>query len=187
RGLNLSNNYLSGNIPDKIGELKALESLDLSNNQLSGSIPISISALTSLSHLNLSYNNLSGNIPKGNQLQTLTDPSIYAGNLQLCGDPLPKCPGDDDSGQHPPVSIDHEDKDDEENKSEKIWFYFVVLSGYATGLWGVIGTLVFKKTWRIAYFRFVDNTKERILVALAVKVARLKKGMLERTKLVSGG
>ena len=93
-GLNLSHNHLSGNIPSKIGEMKLLESLDLSDNNLSGSIPHSMSALQYISKLNLSNNNLSGKIPTGNQLQTLNDPSNYAGNLDLCGDPLPKkCPG----------------------------------------------------------------------------------------------
>ncbi|GMN68466.1 hypothetical protein TIFTF001_037534 [Ficus carica] len=179
RGLNLSYNHLSGNIPEKIGELKLLETLDLSNNHLSGSIPNSMSGLPSLSHLNLSNNVLSGRIPKGNQLQTLTDPSSYAGNLQLCGDPLPKCPGDYDSAQ-PPTSTGYGDEDHEEDKKEKILFYFVILAGYATGLWGVIGTLVLKRNWRVSYFRFVDSTKERILAMVAVKVARLKR-RLKRT------
>ncbi|KAL5549339.1 hypothetical protein UlMin_004570, partial [Ulmus minor] len=104
-GLNLSHNNLSGSIPRNIGNIASLESLDLSDNQLSGTIPNSMSIITSLSYLNLSHNKLSGKIPKGNQLQTLTDPSIYAGNLKLCGDPLPdKCPGDGEQVQ-PPMSI----------------------------------------------------------------------------------
>ncbi|OAY77997.1 putative inactive leucine-rich repeat receptor-like protein kinase [Ananas comosus] len=85
--LNLSRNNLIGHIPEKIGEMRSLESLDLAMNKLSGNIPRSLSALTSLSHLNLSYNNLSGVIPIGNQLQTLDDPSIYIGNPYLCGPP----------------------------------------------------------------------------------------------------
>ncbi|KAF8043771.1 hypothetical protein BT93_A1940 [Corymbia citriodora subsp. variegata] len=79
-GLNLSHNCLSGGIPIGIGNMRSLESLDLSNNQLSGTIPLSISALTYLAHLNLSWNDFKGKIPKGNQIQTLDDPSIYSGN-----------------------------------------------------------------------------------------------------------
>ncbi|EXC04550.1 hypothetical protein L484_001409 [Morus notabilis] len=150
--------HLSGNISNNIGQLKSIESLDLSDNQLFGAIPQSMATLTSINHH--LYNNWSGRIPKGNQLQTLDDPSIYAGNLQLCGDPLQnKCPGDDDSVQ-PSTSNDREDEDHEEDKKEKILFYFSILAGYATGLWGVIGTLVFKGNWRLAYFRFVDSTKD---------------------------
>ncbi|PWA35836.1 leucine-rich repeat protein [Artemisia annua] len=77
-GLNLSNNHLSGGIPNRIGDLKALNSLDFSENRLTGKTPASMASLNFLGHLNLSHNNLSGQIPTGNQLQTLTDPSIYA-------------------------------------------------------------------------------------------------------------
>ncbi|XP_052622653.1 receptor like protein 22-like [Lactuca sativa] len=89
-GLNLSNNHLSGNIPDTIGNLTTLFSLDFSNNELTGMIPSSMAALMFLSHLNLSHNNLSGRIPTGHQLQILIgDPSIYTGNRDLSGPPLP--------------------------------------------------------------------------------------------------
>ncbi|KAH7855460.1 hypothetical protein Vadar_025090 [Vaccinium darrowii] len=172
-GLNLSHNNLIGKIPDKIGWLKSLESLDLSWNQLSGIIPQSISGLNSLSHLNLSYNNLSGRIPTGNQLQILDDPSSsYLGNNELRGVPLPRnCPGDEKA--QPPTTTGHR----EEHKgidSEKIWFYMAIMSGYATGLWGVIGVLVLKKTWRYAFFQFVEMVNDKVLLVIALGVARLK-------------
>jgi len=56
RFLNLSRNCLSGGIPKDIGNLVVLETLDLSLNELSGSIPSSISELMSLNSLNLSNN-----------------------------------------------------------------------------------------------------------------------------------
>ncbi|XP_057426906.1 receptor-like protein EIX2 [Lotus japonicus] len=169
-GLNLSNNHLKGEIPEMIGEMKSIESLDLSNNHLSGTIPNSMSALTSLSHLNLSHNNLSGPIPKGNQLLTLDDPSIYAENPYLCGSPLPKCPGD--ISHQAPNSKNDEDEDDKKDKVEKLWFYFVIAVGFATGFWGVIGTLLFKKNWRHAYFRWVEDVADKIYVAVVIKVAK---------------
>ncbi|XP_062079924.1 receptor-like protein EIX2 [Humulus lupulus] len=161
RGLNLSHNHLSGNIPNNIEELKSLESLDLSNNKLVGAIPQSMANLMSLNKLDLSYNNLSGKIPTGPQLQTLNDPNIYAGNDELCGDPLPKnCSGDDDRRKNA-----HEDDDDyKESRIERIWFYCVVTLGYAAGLWGVIGSLVFNRNWRHAFFRFTENTMDWIHV-----------------------
>ncbi|MQM12177.1 hypothetical protein Taro_045089 [Colocasia esculenta] len=88
RSLNLSKNQLTGEIPSKIGDMRNLETFDLSKNKLSGAIPSSISSLNSLVHLNLSNNGLSRRIPSGNQLWTLTDPSIYEGNPDLCGFPL---------------------------------------------------------------------------------------------------
>ncbi|XP_028119482.1 receptor-like protein EIX2 [Camellia sinensis] len=149
-GLNLSHNNLTGSIPKKIGGLKLLESLDFSNNQLSGTIPESMSNLSFISHLNLSYNNLSGRIPTGKQLQTLDDPSIYVGNSELCGAFVPKKCFDDEHSQPAKPSTSHEETY-EGDVSEKVWFYLVIMSGYATGLWGVIGVLLFKN-WRHAYF-----------------------------------
>ncbi|XP_028958697.1 receptor-like protein EIX2 isoform X1 [Malus domestica] len=167
--LNLSRNKLTGNIPSKIGNLHWLETLDLSHNHLSGQIPQSFSSLTSLSHLNLSCNNLSGRIISGNQLQTLDDSSIYTENPLLCGAPLStKCSGDD---TFPPK--DAEDKDEDGN--DKLWFYATMVLGYIVGFWGVCGTLILKTSWRYAYFQFFDNIKDKIALAIALKVARFQR------------
>ncbi|KAF3445282.1 hypothetical protein FNV43_RR14977 [Rhamnella rubrinervis] len=94
--LNMSINHLTGNIPSDIGNMKSLETLDLSRNKLVGQIPPTMSSLTFLNHLNLSYNNLSSKIPTANQFQTLLDPSMYQGNVALCGQPLPtNCSGNE--------------------------------------------------------------------------------------------
>ena len=148
-----------------------METLDLSRNKLSGPIPMSIASITFLVHLNLSHNNLSGKIPTGNQLQTLIDPSIYQGNLTLCGFPLTnEC--HDNNGTNPTGK--GEDKDDEDgDDSELPWFFVSMGLGFIIGLWGVCGTLVIKKSWRYAYFRFVDKMKDRLLLAVALNVARL--------------
>ncbi|CAN6689152.1 unnamed protein product [Malus baccata var. baccata] len=167
--LNLSMNQLRGSIPSKIGNLLLLEALDLSINHLSGEIPQSISLPTFLSHLNLSYNNLTGRIPLGSQLQTLTDPSIYEGNPSLCGVPLStKCPGDDHT---PTKDNDHEDGND------KFWFYVSIALGFIVGFWGVCGTLVVKKTWRYAYFGWFDAIKDKVLLAIAVQMARFQRNV----------
>ncbi|KAH9627534.1 hypothetical protein KSS87_003181 [Heliosperma pusillum] len=167
--LNLSNNHLTGGILDDIGNLKLLESLDLSNNYLSGTIPQSLSDIPWLSVLNLSNNHLYGQIPTGRQLQTLDNPSIYAGNPGLCGFPLPnKC-----SERNLPLSPtdeNHRAKD----KLDKLWLYLAVMSGVATGFWGVILTLVFKKSWRHAYFRFVEDTADKIYVPVKIRLNKFK-------------
>ncbi|PRQ30158.1 putative non-specific serine/threonine protein kinase [Rosa chinensis] len=169
--LNLSMNQLSGHIPSKIGNLKLLEALDLSQNQLSGQIPQSLASLTFLSHLNLSCNNLTGRIPSGNQLQTLDDPSIYEGNPSLCGFPLSKCPEDGDNKMHEPRAEDNKDHEDDD---KKLGFYTSAVLGFIIGFWGVCGTLILKKSWRYAYFQFFDCIKEKVALAIALKLARLQ-------------
>ncbi|PRQ54569.1 putative non-specific serine/threonine protein kinase [Rosa chinensis] len=163
--LNLSINQLSGNIPSRIGNLRLLETFDLSQNQLSGQIPQSLASLTFLSHLNLSCNKLTGRIPSGNQLQTLDDSSIYEGNPSLCGFPLSKCPEDGDHMHEP-----HEDEADD----EKLGLYTSAVLGFIIGFWSVCGTLILKKSWRYAYFQFFYHIKEKVALAIALKVARLE-------------
>ncbi|GLT55631.1 hypothetical protein SLA2020_287350 [Shorea laevis] len=164
--LNLSWNHLSGKIPEKIGQMENLESLDFSKNGLLGTIPNSMSGLTKLSYLNLSYNNLSGPIPTGYQLQTLEDPTMYVGNPQLCGAPLvKKCLND----ALPPTTANFKDNDESELK--RMWFYIIVMLGFAIGFWGVVGTLIFMKSWRYAYFQWVDDVQHWILVVITLKVA----------------
>ncbi|MED6121167.1 hypothetical protein PIB30_027652 [Stylosanthes scabra] len=172
-GLNLSYNNLSGEIPDMIGDMISLESLDFSDNQLFGAIPSSMSSLTFLSHLNLSNNNFSGPIPRGNQFQVLDDPLIYTGNPFLCGVPLKTiCPGGD--SHQDPHGGDYEDEAKENDKSDKMMFDSVIALGFATGFWGIIGVLYFKKNLRYACFAYVDEVADRIYVAIVLKVAKLK-------------
>ncbi|PRQ30100.1 putative transferase [Rosa chinensis] len=168
--LNLSRNQLTGKIPSNFRNLSMLETLDLSFNDLSGQIPQSFSSLTFLSQLNLSHNNLSGRIPTGPQLQTLEN-SSYVGNPLLCGFPLlSKCQGDDTPTKQIFPGEDNEYEDD----SGKLGFYISMVLGFVISFWAVCGTLVLKRAWRYAYFRFCDNIKERIALKIALKVARLQ-------------
>ncbi|KAG1355070.1 receptor-like protein EIX1 [Cocos nucifera] len=174
--LNLSGNHLTGEIMKKIGALRWLESLDLSRNNLSGRIPSSIIALTFLGYLNLSYNNLSGRIPTGNQFQTFIDPSIYAGNLGLCGFPLTQKCKDDETNQGPNAVKGDEQNDNamDEEGSEMKWFYMSMGPGFAVGFWVVFGPLLFSRKWREAYFRLMDQVYDTVYVAIAVMFTRFK-------------
>jgi hypothetical protein len=153
RNLNLSWNRLSGNIPAMIGHIKSLESLDLSRNNLSGEIPPSLSDLTYLSSLDLSYNSLTGRVPTGRQLDTLysENPSMYSGNIGLCGPPLRrKCSSDyvtENGGQQTSVDV----------YDPAVFFYFGLTSGFMAGLWAIFCALLFKRAWRNAYFCVVDS------------------------------
>ncbi|KAL3733316.1 hypothetical protein ACJRO7_022789 [Eucalyptus globulus] len=130
-GLNLSHNHLTSSIPLTLGNLTNLEWLDLSSNMLSGRIPRALGDLTFLGYLNLSKNQLTGQIPQDKQLSTFLNNS-FSGNPGLCGTPLSKACLDD--AQPPPPSssstLDHEGH--ESRFKQK-----VVLIGYASGI--VIG------------------------------------------------
>ncbi|CAL9137623.1 unnamed protein product [Musa acuminata var. zebrina] len=174
RSLNLSRNYLTGEIPSNINGMQQLEILDLSRNNLSGAIPSTLAALNFLSYLNLSYNNLSGRIPTGSQLQTLTDPSIYAGNSDLCGSPLAKNCTDD---------MPTEDKEEEENEKsndrlESIWLYMCRAVGFIVGFWTICGSILLNSRWRIAYFQAIDSMCDRLYVVLVLNVAMFKRKLL---------
>ncbi|KAK9673042.1 hypothetical protein RND81_12G142800 [Saponaria officinalis] len=169
-GLNLSHNHLTGIIP-KIGKMTSLESLDLSNNNLSGTIPSSMSNLTWLISINLSNNKLHGQIPTGSQLQNIIDPSAYEGNPGLCGDPLPnRCGTSRGQNQPQQEQKQHDKEDDPENP----WFYFVIISGVATGFWGVVGSLLLKDRFRFALFQLVDNVADYLYVQVVIRLNRFR-------------
>ncbi|KAG5569366.1 hypothetical protein H5410_059132 [Solanum commersonii] len=63
QGLNLGHNDLSGEIPHSIGDLTNLFFLQLQNNSFSKNLPSSLKNITGLKILDVSENSLSGNIP----------------------------------------------------------------------------------------------------------------------------
>ncbi|XP_061953558.1 receptor-like protein EIX2 [Populus nigra] len=171
--LNLSGNNFTGEIPQKIGQLKQLESLDLSGNQLSGVIPITMADLNFLAFLNLSNNHLSGRIPLSTQLQSF-NASAFTGNLALCGKPLlQRCPGDE-TNQSPPNNDDNRGKEVVADEFMK-WFCISMGIGFSVFFWGVSGALLLKRSWRLAYFRFLDESWDWLHVKVAVRKARLQR------------
>nr|GMC65258.1 probable inactive receptor kinase At2g26730 [Ipomoea batatas] len=109
RSLYLQNNLFSGGFPEGITGLTRLIRLDMSSNNFSGPIPFAVNNLGNLTRLYLQNNGFNGTIPSINPLG-LTDfnvsnnrlngsipttlskfpASSFAGNLQLCGGPLPR-------------------------------------------------------------------------------------------------
>lgn len=61
--LDLSNNQLSGTLPDDLGTLANLHTLDFSHNFFSGPIPSTFGGLSSLLNLSLAANQLNASIP----------------------------------------------------------------------------------------------------------------------------
>ncbi|XP_028773359.1 receptor-like protein EIX1 [Neltuma alba] len=165
--LNLSRNWLSGEIPINIGNLESLEFLDLSNNKLSSPIPPSLANIDRLSMLDLSNNHLYGKIPIGTQLQSFNALS-YGGNLDLCGLPLNKmCPEDKTP---PPQEANHDEEEEASLFSQE--FYLSMGLGFVVGFWAVVGPLIFNRTWREAYYRFMNTVTDKVYVMVAVYVVK---------------
>ncbi|RYR62937.1 hypothetical protein Ahy_A04g020695 [Arachis hypogaea] len=154
--LNLSRNNLTGKIPSGIGRLLSLESLDMSRNHLFGSIPSSLAQINFLSVLDLSHNNLSGQIPTGTQLQSFNT-SSYEGNQNLCGLPLKKMCPKEGPCQESLV------KTQDENDGFIQAFFASMGLGFFVGFWGIFGTILFNRSWRHAYFRFLNNITEKVM------------------------
>ncbi|XP_040367338.1 receptor-like protein EIX2 [Rosa chinensis] len=174
--LNLSRNNLTGKLPENFGNLKKLESLDLSRNQICGRIPVSFSSLNFLQVLDVSHNHLSGRIPLGTQLQTFNT-SAYMGNLGLCGPPLTQiCPGDGttvDDGITRGGETDNKEHGNDGLIS--LGFFISSVLGFVSGFWIVCGSLLLKSSWRYAYFKFWDDLKDWIYVKMAVYKAKMQR------------
>ncbi|MED6135865.1 Receptor-like protein 9dc3, partial [Stylosanthes scabra] len=145
--LNLSHNKLVGHISRFLGNLTNLESLDLSSNMLTGEIPAELVNLNFLEVLNLSQNQLVGSIPKGKQFDTFSNDS-YEGNMGLCGLPLSlQCNNNVPQQQYPPSEAE-----------DKFGFgWKPVAIGYACGtVLGIgLGSCVFwigKPEWLVIIF-----------------------------------
>ncbi|KAK4571384.1 hypothetical protein RGQ29_029982 [Quercus rubra] len=174
--LNISKNNLIGEIPQMIGQLKQLQSLDMSRNQFSNEIPSSMSRVIFSKRLGLVLHNLSGKIPSGTQLQSF-DAADFTGNWALCGPPLPnKCPGEETPNQSDQPT-DHDGNEDNEKDGDEFekWFFAAAGFGFFIGFWGICGPLLFKSSWRGAFFLFLDNTKDWLYATkLAMCMKRLR-------------
>ncbi|KAF8083882.1 hypothetical protein N665_0748s0026 [Sinapis alba] len=150
RSLNLSHNFLAGSIPESLSKMKDIESLDLSFNKLYGPIPFPLTGLNSLAVFNVSYNNLSGTIPQGKQFNTFGENS-YFGNPLLCGPPTNRSCDIINNTKEP----DEEGVDDETHM-DVVDFYWSLGVTYSTFLVGIFLFMCFDSPWRQGWFRLVD-------------------------------
>ncbi|KAL3809833.1 hypothetical protein ACJIZ3_000086 [Penstemon smallii] len=167
RTMDLFDNQLSGPIPSWLGNLRELRKLSLGgdNSQLRGRIPLSLGQLSNLEILSLSGSTLDGTLYEAHfaKLSKLRDLELYSLKFRVGFDWVPpfqlevlvmrSC----DIGSHFPQWLRFQE--------ELVVLYLGNCSisgalpncGFAVGFWGVIGTLVLKRSWRHVYFEFVDE------------------------------
>ncbi|KAG4119353.1 hypothetical protein ERO13_D11G074100v2 [Gossypium hirsutum] len=149
QSLNFSHSHLVGRIPYNIGAMTSLECFDLSTNNLSGEIPLTISDLSFLSHLNLSYNKFTGKIPTGTQLQSLNADSFYG--TKLFGPPLSESSTDVRFGTGGVLK-------NREDQHQVDWFFLTVELGFLSGFFGTVFLLMLCKSGRLVHLQYVDET-----------------------------
>ncbi|KAJ0098810.1 hypothetical protein Patl1_20270 [Pistacia atlantica] len=183
--LDLSSNKLGGKLSKSIRNLLGgctegtLTGLCLIENKFIGSVP-DLSRFSSLKELQLGRNLLNGTLtnsiglPYKLKVLVLRENSfeVYGGHLGLCGLPLPtKCPGDE-SAQG--LATHNGGKEDTDSPKDDLWFYLSSVIGFVVGFWGVCGTLLFKASWRHAYFNFLIDVKDWLYVTAAVTFSKLR-------------
>ncbi|OMO87103.1 hypothetical protein CCACVL1_09268 [Corchorus capsularis] len=80
--LNLSSNYLHGDLPLELSKMDMVLAIDLSSNNLSGTIPSQLGSCIALEYLNLSGNSLEGELPASiGQLPYLKEVDVASNQL----------------------------------------------------------------------------------------------------------
>ncbi|KAK9073048.1 hypothetical protein SSX86_007370 [Deinandra increscens subsp. villosa] len=162
--LNVSHNEFTGSIPPSMGNLSQLESLDMSSNKLTGEIPQALASLSFLSFLNLSYNQLKGRIPTGTQLQTFENDS-YIGNKELCGFPLSRACSSSNipKTKYAPTF--------QESKNRYDWQSIFTGVGFGAGAAIVTGSIMFSKKARHFWDEYTNKLVMMICLLLGIHYA----------------
>jgi hypothetical protein len=69
---------------------------------------------------------------------------------------------------------DEDDDDGVDEKIERLKLYASIAAGYITGFWIVCGSLMLKRSWRHAYFNFVFDMRDKLLLFMVVNLGRVK-------------
>ncbi|KAG6774925.1 hypothetical protein POTOM_018343 [Populus tomentosa] len=147
-GFDLSSNNFSGEIP-----LEIIESLDLSHNKLDGVIPQQLTVLNNLAVFIVAYNNLSGETPERKYQFGTFDESSYEGNPFLCGPPLQKKCGEEESPSQPM----HNDEREGDGFIDMNVFYVSFGVCYTIVVLTIAAVLCINPFWRRRWFHFIED------------------------------
>ena len=115
-----------------------------------------------LNVLDLSHNHLTGKIPTSTQLQSF-NASSYEDNLDLCGPAIEKFCIDGRPTQKPNVEV----QEDEYSLFSRE-FYMSMAFGFVMSFWVVFGSILFKRSWRHDYLKFLNNLSDNIYAKVTV-------------------
>ncbi|XP_073262295.1 cuscuta receptor 1-like isoform X3 [Populus alba] len=153
KALNLSHNSLTGAIPPTFSNLKEIESLDLSYNKLDGEIPPRLIELFSLEVFSVAHNNLSGKTPARVAQFATFEESCYKDNPFLCGEPLPKICG---AAMPPLPTLTSTNNEDNGGFMDMEVFYVTFGVAYIMVLLVIGVVLYINPYWRRAWFHFIE-------------------------------
>ncbi|KAG9441805.1 hypothetical protein H6P81_017659 [Aristolochia fimbriata] len=189
--LDLSHNMLAGVIPLSFGKLTGMsrihnetdeqfdfESLGFVDGSTKDSVWMNLKGvelensgtLGFMNHIDLSSNNLSGDIPEelthllglfGEIPSSISD-LYFLSKLNLSHNNL--------SG----MIATRFQLQTLNDSSIYVGLFISVALGFVVGFWGFCGLLIFKRSWRISYYSFVDEMMDKVFVAMAVRATRLK-------------
>jgi hypothetical protein len=170
--LDLSTNWLFGEIPATLSSLNFLSHFIVANNNLCGPRPLG-------TQLQLPMRAILDFVAPHFHMSVL----ILLATMEIldsCFQEVTQSAGITpnkaeviSSNPPPPSCVDmlkkkkkknNGDIGDEDNRPRIPWFQVIVVLGFITSFWGVCSPLLYSNKWRVAYFQFLNNIKNRCII-----------------------